>query len=307
MTDREDHVKKGIAMRRSSRLLLLSTLSLSAPGPFAAAQNAPGQPWDSVADILKTPAVPSAGYTRFNFPRGDLTVRMGDVALAIPLASGAWAGFAGTTKRATVMGDLVLTSQELKPVLTELERQRIEVTGIHNHLVGEEPRLVYVHFHAMGAAVEVAARLDTVLARTAIPRPVAAATAAPLTIDTALVFSGLGRSGHAHGGLAQLGFDLVHRRVRWRGETLVPALAYGTPINIQAMSPTRAAATGDFAVLAAQVPRVLAAFAESGITAQALHTHMIGESPQIYFIHFWADGPLADVVRGLKAALDAAR
>ncbi len=288
-------------------LVLLLACALAAPCPMARAQQAPASPFDTVAAVLRTPAVPGAGYTRFNLPRRDLTVRLAGVTLAVPMAQGAWAGFAGTARRAEAMGDLVLTAQELKPVLAELARQRIAVTAIHNHLVGEEPRLVYVHFHAMGAAADLAARLDSVLARTATPRPVAAALAPPVTIDTAFIFKGLGATGHAAGNVAQLGFDLVQRRVRWEGRTVVPALAYGTPINIQMAAPDRAVATGDFALLAAQVPRVLAALAAAGITAEAAHTHMVGESPTVYFIHFWADGTLADVVHGLRSALDAAR
>ena len=294
-------------MRRVPGILLVSAFCLGAPGRSATAQGAPAQRWDTVAAILETTAVPSSGYVRFNFPRRDLTVRMGDVTLAVPLAAGAWAGFAGTASGAMTMGDLVLTESELKPVLVELERQHIEVTGIHNHLVGEEPRLIYVHFHAAGEAPALAARLDSVLARTAIPRPVASAAAPPATADTALIYSSLGATGRAQGNVVQLGFDLVRRRVEWQGETLVPALAYATPINIQVVSPSRTVATGDFALTARQVPAVLAALAAHGITAEALHTHMVGESPPVYFIHFWADGPLADVVQGIKAALDAAR
>lgn len=285
----------------------LCVAGLGLIGRTALAQTAPAQPWDSVAAILKTPAVPSAGYVRFNLPRRDLTVRLDGVTLATPLATGAWAGFAGTARDAEAMGDLVLTAQELKPVLAELAKQRIEVTAIHNHLVGEEPRLIYVHFHASGAPAELASRLDTAIALTATPRSITAAPAPPVTIDTALIFQELGQSGRAAGAVAQLSFDLVRSRVRWMRKTLVPALAYGTPINIQMVNPGRTVATGDFALLAAQVPRVLGAFAASGITAEALHTHMVGESPAVYFIHFWADGTLRDVLHGLKAALDAAR
>ncbi|PYO71379.1 MAG: hypothetical protein DMD64_14795, partial [Gemmatimonadetes bacterium] len=42
-----------------------------------------------------------------------------------------------------------------------------------------------------------------------------------------------------------------------------------------------------------------------GITATAMHSHMIGDSPHLDYIHFWADGPLPDVLRGLRAAVDA--
>ena len=89
--------------------------------------------------------------------------------------------------------------------------------------------------------------------------------------------------------------------------TVTPALGYASPVNIQAVDRSRAVATGDFAVRGEKVEPMLQAFAAHGITATALHTHMIGESPTIYFIHFWADAPLARVVEGLRAVIDTAR
>ena len=87
------------------------------------------------------------------------------------------------------------------------------------------------------------------------------------------------------------------------GMTVTPALGYASPVNIQAVDATRAVATGDFAVTGNQVEPMMRAFAAHGITATALHTHMIGESPTLYFIHFWADAALAKVVEGLRAVL----
>ena len=70
---------------------------------------------------------------------------------------------------------------------------------------------------------------------------------------------------------------------------------------------TNGVATGDFSVREAKVQPVLSALAANLITATAVHTHLIGETPKIYYIHFWGDGPLADVLTGLRAALDAAK
>ena len=89
--------------------------------------------------------------------------------------------------------------------------------------------------------------------------------------------------------------------------TLVPAMAYVTPINIQAVSPSRAVATGDFAVRETRVQSILSALAKGKITATAVHTHLIGETPKIYYIHFWADAAPQAVLSGLRAAIDAAR
>lgn len=289
--------------RLASTLLLLAVMSR--PSPVRAAGAA--AVWDSVASVLKTANVFAGGYHRFNLPRRDITLHLGDVTVAPELALGSWAGFSDDPEHAMLMGDLVLQGKELGPVLAELARRGISVTAIHNHLVGEEPKLVYVHVHAMGAPVDIAKRLDAVLALTTTPRPVTMAPAVPLTIDTAAVFGGLGHSGRARGSVAQLSYTLVPGPVTMDGAVIPPGLGYGSPVNIQKVSDQRAVATGDFAVLGPMVEPLLEALARNSITATAVHTHMIGESPTVYFIHFWADGPLADVVRGLKAAVDAAR
>lgn len=262
-------------------------------------------PWDSVATILQTKDSFANGYHRFNLPRRDITLRVGALVVAPELAQGAWAGFSDAASMSMLMGDLVLKTSELGPVLKELAAQRLDVTAIHNHLVDEEPQLVYVHFGGSGSATDLAQRLDKVVAHTATPRPVAPASVLPLAIDSAAVFTGMGRSGRVHGNVAQLSFLLVHDKVTMDGMSVTPALGYASPVNIQSVDASRAVASGDFALTAAQVQPMLRALAAHGITATALHTHMIGESPALYFIHFWADAPLGEVVAGLRAAVDA--
>lgn len=287
----------------ASRIVTLA-LGLTLAG--AAAAHAQQTPWEAVGRTLGTPDVFAGGYHRYNLPRRDLTLRIGDVTVSPALALGAWAGFSGTPEDATMMGDLVLTATEVRPVLAELARQHLEVTALHNHLIGEEPRLIYLHFHGQGNAEDLARRLDRTLVLTATPRPVAAAAAAPLTIDTAAVFHALGRSGKAQGNVAQVGFVLVPGQVTMDGRAVVPALGYGSPVNVQMVDARRAVATGDFAVPAEKVAPLLDSLAGHGISATAVHSHMVGETPHVYFIHYWADGPLPDVLRGLKAALEAA-
>ena len=287
---------------------ILVTLLVASHLPAVGVGQAPlGAPWDSVGRILQTSGSATGGYYRYSWPRRDVTLRIGDVTVSPALALGAWAGFSGDAADATMMGDLVLTSGEVKPVLAELTRQRIAVTAIHNHLVGEEPKITYVHFHAEGNALELASRLDRVLALTGAPRPVVAAAPQPVTIDTALVFTTLGLRGRAQAAVAQLSVVLVPGTVTMHGRTVTPALGYGTPINIQVLSPDRAVASGDFTILAAKVAPVFDALTAHGITATALHSHLVGAEPTLYYMHFWADGPLTEVLRGLRAALDAAR
>lgn len=285
----------------------LGFLLLIAAAPAPARAQADTATWNAVGRVLKSPAAPAAGYVRYNFPRRDIALTVGDVSVSPALALGAWAGFAGGADSAVAMGDLVLLASELPAALRELGAQGLEVTAIHNHLAGETPQITYVHFHGEGPVLRLAQAVDRVLARTAVPRPVAAAAPQPVTIDTAMVFRVLGIRGRASGAVAQLGPVLVPGAVTMGGRTLVPAMAYGTPINLQMVKPDRMVAAGDFAVLGERVAPLVSALATHGITAVAMHTHLIGEAPKVYFIHFWGDGKPADLLAGLRSALDAAK
>jgi hypothetical protein len=280
--------------------LLASTTSLSAQQPL-------DQTWREVTAILQSPPVDAGGYVRFNFPRKDLAVRVGDVPIPAPFALTGWVGFDGTPDSASAMGDLVVTAAELGPVLAELARQSVEVTAVHNHLVGEEPQVTYIHFHLTGPAARTAQALDAALKVTGAQRPVTPAGAAAVTIDSGAVFAALGKHGKASGAMAQVGFVLVPGAVTMHGRTVLPALGYASPINVLQLSANRAVATGDFAVTTGQLPLLLSALAANGLTATAVHHHLVGEEPKIYFVHFWGDAPLTDLLRALRAALDATK
>ena len=302
---RAELVMKSNAQQCRRRVLAGPLLLIVAAA--ARAQSTPTTPWQEVGRVLQTSDVFASGYHRYNLPRRDLTLRVGDVTVAPALALGAWAGFSDDPNDATMMGDLIVTSAELKPVLAALVRQHLGTTAVHNHLVGENPRLIYVHFHGEGPAVDMARRLDSVIALTGTPRPVAPANAHPLSIDTSLVFRTLGASGRAQGDVAQLSFILVPEKVELHHRTVTPALGYGSPINIQMVNAERAVASGDFAVLGSKVEPMVNALTTHGITVTAVHSHLIDETPHIYYIHYWADGALSDVLAGLKAALNASR
>jgi hypothetical protein len=291
--------------RERWRRRLLASLLLPALAPAGAWPQADSAAWSAVGRILQSPPATAAGYVRYNFPRRDITLRVADVAVAPALALGSWAGFAGSPDSATAMGDLVLLAREVPAVLRGLDQAGFAVTAIHNHLAGESPAITYVHFHARGRAVDLAAALDGVLRRTATPRPVTAGPAPSLTMDTAMVYAGLGLRGRASGAVAQFGPILVRGPVLMDRRTLVPAQAYPSPINIQQVSPDRLVATGDFAVREAGVQPLLQALIAHGITPTAMHSHLVGETPRIYYIHFWGDGRPAEILAGLRAALKA--
>ncbi len=286
---------------------VLCAVAFSLVSVPATAQTALPAPWDSVEQILRAPGTENAGTYRYNLPRSDLHVQIGGVTVAPAIALVGWVGFGIAGSDTVVMGDLVATSAELGPVLRKLFDEGMEVTAVHNHLVGETPEIMYIHYLGHGSAVALARKVHAAIALTATPLPAKRPSTTAVTIDTTLVFREIGAHGRANGALAQFGFNFVPGSVTAHGQALPAPLTYGSPVNIQAVSARRAVATGDFAVPADKVDGITGAMTRHGILVTAVHSHMIGESPSLYFIHFWADGTLPNVVKGLRAAIDAAR
>jgi len=69
-------------------------------------------------------------------------------------------------------------------------------------------------------------------------------------------------------------------------------------------SENNAAVAGDFTMLTEEVAPVIEALVKNGIEVVAVHNHMVTETPRIFFLHFWGEGPAGNLARGLKAALD---
>ena len=78
----------------------------------------------------------------------------------------------------------------------------------------------------------------------------------------------------------------------------------GTAINLQPLGGGRVATTGDFVLLASEVDPVMRALRSGGIEVTALHSHMLGERPTIYFMHFWGVGDGKQLATSLRSALN---
>src|ERR1700720_3640428 len=114
---------------------------------------------------------------RVSFPRTDLHVSVKGVAIKPGLALGSWAAFLGTDDNAMVMGDLVLLEGELTPVMAKLRSNGFEVTAVHNHLMEETPKVLYLHYMGHGSARQLATSLHAALSvsKTPLEKPAAAA------------------------------------------------------------------------------------------------------------------------------------
>jgi hypothetical protein len=246
---------------------------------------------------------------KFSFPRSDLSVTAAGVALKPALALGGWVAFKEIgAGRAMAMGDLVLTEDEVNPVMQALQQGGVEQTALHNHLLMESPRVMYLHVMARGDAARIARTLRTALGAsgTPLPQPAIATPVAPLValdLDTAAIARTLGVGGRANGGVYQVSVPR-RERVTDSGVEIPPAMGVATAINFQPTGGGRAAVTGDFVMTAAEVNPVIRALREHGIQVTALHSHMLTESPRLFFMHFWANDDAVTLARGLRSALD---
>jgi hypothetical protein len=263
-----------------------------------------GVNWQAVESAIGRPGVTQPGEVyRFNFPRGDLKVTASGVAVKPALALGGWVAMKPHMGGVVAMGDIVVTGDELAPVVSALQAGGVEQTAIHHHLVRESPQVYYVHIHAHGDPLKIAATVKTAVASTGAPAPAAAAAPAPLELDTAGVTRALGFGGRVNGGVWQV--TVPRAETIKDGAFVVPtSMGVGTPINFQPTGGGKAAIAGDFILLASEVNPVIKSLRESGIEVTSLHNHLFYEEPRFFFVHFWANDDAVKLARSLRAALE---
>lgn len=242
---------------------------------------------------------------RYSMPRSDLRVNAAGVAVRPALALGSWVALKRTGGGTIAMGDLVLTEDEIAPVMSKLQAMGVEQTALHNHLLHESPGVMYLHIHAQGDPVKIAQAVRAALAQTKTPpaKPEGAQAAEPVGLDTAAIAGALGYSGKVNGGVYQVSVPRAEP-VRADGMVVPPSMGVATALNFQPTGASNAAVTGDFVMTGQEVNPVLRALRDARIEVTALHSHMLDEEPRLFFAHFWANDDAVTLARGLRSALD---
>jgi hypothetical protein len=258
------------------------------------------------------------GVYRVGLPRTDLEVTLDGVTIKPALALGSWLAFKPMGNEVMVMGDLVLTQEEINPVLMRLEQGGVEITALHNHLLRSSPATMYMHVNGHGDPGRLATTLREALnasktpfgAETAAISPQAvtqasttASTGQSPDLDTAALDQALGHKGKVNGGVYQVSVSRAEA-VKDDGMEVPAAMGSAIAINIQTTGSGKAATTGDFVLTADEVNPVIKALQSNGIEVTAMHNHMLKDEPRLFFMHFWANEDTAKVARGLRAALD---
>jgi hypothetical protein len=293
-------MQKDTPVRHFSSALTAIVFALGCAAPAWAAPD-----WNAVAKALgKSGTEMAGGVYRVGLPRSDLHVQLGDIELKPTFALGSWVAFAPMGDQAMVMGDLVLTEDEVEPVMKSLLDSGLEITALHNHLFNARPATFYMHIGGTGNPVNLANAVHTALAMSKTPFTSAPPPATPpaIDLDTAAIDAALGAKGMIAGGVYQVGVPRAEP-AKAMGMAVAGPLGGAEAINFQPLGGGKAAITGDFILVAKEVNPVLRALRKNGIDVTAIHNHMLDDSPRMFFVHFWAHDDLAKLLTGLKAAL----
>lgn len=264
------------------------------------------QDWQGVADALGREGELQGGTVyRTGFGRSDLTVTSDGIQIEAGLSLGSYAAFSRYNDGETVvMGDLVVTEDELPAVTDALQEAGIAQTALHKHLPEHTPDVWWTHFHATGNdPLEIAQGVRAALDATDTPLPAPPSDEEP-DLDTDALDEVMGTEGTNAGGIYKFSFARAET-ITDHHKVLPPDMGVTTAIGFQPTGDGNAAINGDFAMTADEVQPVIQALRQGGIDVVALHNHGLGERPRLFYAHFWAEDDAVRLAQALKRAVDA--
>jgi hypothetical protein len=274
------------------------------------AQSMPAE-YDAVLKTLGKQGDYKSNVLKVNIPRNDLKVSIDGVPTPTPFGFGGWLAMTkGSGGHDVMMGDLVLLEDEVNPVMSALLSNGLEVTALHNHFFFESPRVFYMHVHGHGTPAELARMVKPAidLIGKGSPQHQSSVSGGKAnitvgTIDTAKIAKLVGHEGEQSGQVYKItvGRDDLH--LKEMGATINARMGLNTWAAFYG-SDSNAEIAGDVAMLADEVTPVLKGLRANGLDVVAIHNHMIGGEPTVYFLHYWGTGPVDKLAGGFKAALD---
>jgi hypothetical protein len=291
-------------MKRVATLWAVLSVCLTSA---AAAQEIPAE-YQQVLTTLGKQGDYKANVLKVNIPRNDVSVTVANVKTPTPFGFGGWIAMTkGTGGTDVMMGDLVLTADEVNPVMSALLDNGLDVTALHNHFLWDEPRMLYMHVHGHGKPADLARKVKPALdlIGKGTNRPASAPAppaAAPTQIDTAKLAQIVGTPGEQTGAVYKITIGRDDLKLTEMGAPINARMGLNTWAAFVGTN-ENAAIAGDVAMLANEVTPVLKALRKNGLDVVAIHHHMTDTRPTIYFLHYWGTGPADKLATGFKAAV----
>lgn len=247
------------------------------------------------------------GEYKITVPQNDLNIIVDGFKITPPMGLGSWAAFTPCGDTAMVMGDIILTETDLKPVQQEVIKQGFAITAIHNHFVRNRPNVMYMHIDGKGRVEGLSGSVKAIFDKVKESRgkdPKASpADSVANTLNIATLDSIIGHKGEMNKGVYKYTIGRPDIALQEHGIPVSTFMGFNTWAAWQG-APDKAAVAGDFTMLENEVAPVIKALVENGIEVVAVHNHMVHEEPRIFFLHYWGVGNAEQLAKGLRVALD---
>ncbi len=244
---------------------------------------------------------------KVSFPRSDIIVDVSGVKLSPPMGLTVWAAFKNLDKKVMMMGDIVLREDQVNTVMSVALANDLKVTALHNHFMGDSPKIMFMHIGGMGEVKKIAAAVGEVFAKIKETSTVKEAPldvridAAKTSLDPKKIDDILAVKGQMISGVYKV---VIGKNTKMHGLQVGSAMGVNTWAAF-AGSDESAVVDGDFVMHESELQPVLKALRGADINIVAIHNHMVEESPRVIFVHYWATGKTVDLAKGIRAALDA--
>ncbi|MDQ3816047.1 MAG: DUF1259 domain-containing protein [Armatimonadota bacterium] len=93
---------------------------------------------------------------KYTIGRDDLTVTAMGAHMTAAIGLNTWAALAGEPDAAHIAGDVAMLQHEVNPVIRALRANNLEVVALHHHMLGEQPRIIFLHYYGRGPATTLA-------------------------------------------------------------------------------------------------------------------------------------------------------
>ncbi|MEO5648001.1 MAG: DUF1259 domain-containing protein [Chitinophagaceae bacterium] len=249
------------------------------------------------------------GEYKVTIPQNDLSIMVDGFKIIPAMGLGTWIAFTPAPKGVMIMGDIIVTENDLKPVQQEIIRQGLTITAIHNHFVRNHPNIMYMHLGGSGPVEQMAQKAKAILDKVKEVRGIdpakgtASSETVMNTLNTKNLDDILGYKAEMSKGVYKYTIGRPDVKLAEHGVPVTSFLGFNTWAAFQG-SPEKTAVAGDFTMLEDEVAFVIKALIENDIEVVALHNHMVHEQPRIFFLHYWGIGNAEKLARGLRSALN---